>query len=100
MKKETELSQRDQQKLTSVKKLIECSGEYRRELITSIIKDIAAKAVSDDDEQKIALLLGKTSYVTPECQRNYRLLCREVTANPQFFSTRICGKAKAFEKKL
>ncbi len=100
MKQEEELSQRDKQKLSSVKKLIECSGDYRRELITSIIRDIAAKAVSDDDEQKISLLLGKTSYVTPECQKNYRLLCREVTANPQFFSARICGKAKAFMNKL
>ena len=99
MKEKKELSQRDQKKLVSIKKMIECSGEYRRELITSIIKDIAAKAVSDDDEQKIALLLGKTSYVTPECQRNYRLLCQTVKANPQFFSTRICGKVKAFEKK-
>lgn len=100
MKEKKELSQRDQKKLVSIKKMIECSGEYRRELITSIIKDVAAKAVSDYDEQKISLLLGKTSYVTPECQKNYRLLCRVVTANPQFFSTRICGKAKAFEKKL
>lgn len=100
MKKETELSQRDQQKLSSIKKLIECSGEYRRELITSIIKDVAAKAVSDDDEQKIALLLGKTKYVTPECQRNYRLLCQTVKANPEMFSNQITGKAKAFEKKL
>lgn len=100
MKKEEELSQRDKQKLSSVKKMIECSGEYRRELITSIIKNIAAKAVSDDDEQKIALLLGKKSYITPECERNYRLLCQTVKANPEMFSNQITGKAKAFEKKL
>ena len=100
MKEKKELSQRDKKKLSSIKKMIESSGEYRRELITSILKDVAAKAVSDDDEQKIALLLGKTSYVTPECQRNYRLLCQTVNSNPQFFSAKICGKIKAFEKKL
>ena len=100
MKEKKELSQRDQKKLVSVKKMIECSSEYRKELITSILKDVAAKAVSDDDEQKIALLLGKTKYVTPECQRNYRLLCQTVKANPEMFSNQITGKAKAFEKKL
>ena len=60
MKEKKELSQRDQKKLVSIKKMIECSSEYRKELITSILKDVAAKVVSDDDEQKIALLLGKT----------------------------------------
>ncbi len=100
MKEKKELSQRDQKKLVSIKKMIECSSEYRKELITSILKDVAAKVVSDDDEQKIALLLGKTKYVTPECQRNYRLLCQTVKANPEMFSNQITGKAKAFEKKL
>lgn len=99
MKKETELSQRDKQKLANVKKMIECSGEYRKELINSVIKNLATQRATDDDEQKIALLLGKKSYITPECQRNYRLLCQTVTSNT-VIDRRLIGKAKAFMKNI
>jgi len=98
MKKAEELSQRDLAKLEGVKKMIACSAAYRKNLIISIIKNILYLGITDDDEQKAALLLEKKKFCTPECISNYRILCQIIIKKSQVFDPDLSRKARSFAK--
>lgn len=98
MKRTEELSQRDNQKLTGVKKLIGCSPEYRAKLITTILKNVLLNAKTDDDEQKAYLLLEKKAYYAPQCASGYKALCETIAKTPTAFDASVVSKARAFAK--
>ncbi len=98
MKKIEELSQRDVQKLENVKKMLACSAEFRKNLITSIVKNVITNTTSDDDEQKATLLLANKKYCVPECAKSYRILCETIIKHPEIFDAALDKKARYFAK--
>lgn len=98
MKKFEELSQRDVQKLETVKKMIGCSVEFRIKTISAIIKNVITNTFTDDDAQKTALMLGNKKLCVPECSKSYRILCETVISHSQAFDEDLVRKARSFAK--
>ena len=98
MKKIEELSQRDVAKLDGTKKMIACSPTFRKQLITTIIKNVITQTTTDDDEQKAALLLANKKLCVPECANSYRILCEVIIKHPSVFDEALIRKARYYAK--
>lgn len=98
MKKIEELSQRDREKLNEVKKKMACSPEFRNIILINTVRTILMGTPTDDDEQKIHLLLEKNSYYTPESKRRYKILCETVINKSDQFAKETIKKARKFAK--